>query len=75
MMSAGLPPFRRRDFEVTIQVDQLDPARADEFIAAIYRIKPSRLDNNIELEVTHRPDQQVHHTVQMIATTASGRSR
>jgi hypothetical protein len=62
----GVAPFRSRDFDVTIEIDQLDPAHADEFIAAIYRIRPSRLDNNIEIEVTHRPDQDVHATVQMI---------
>jgi hypothetical protein len=56
-------PFRRRDFEVTVQVDDLDPMRADEFVAAIYRAKPSRLDNTIEIEVTHRPDRHVHTTV------------
>jgi hypothetical protein len=46
----GSVSFRRRDFEASIEVDQLDPMRADEFAAAIYRAKPSRLDNLIELE-------------------------
>ena len=63
---AGITPFRKRDFEVSVEVDQLGPAEADEFAAAIHRAKPSRLDNDIEIVVGHQADQHIHETVQMI---------
>lgn len=66
VMTTDIASFRRRDFGGTIEVEQLDPAFAEEFVAAIYRAKPSRLDNTIEIEVKHRPDQHIHATVQMI---------
>jgi hypothetical protein len=65
-MRTDIAPFRKREFEIAIQIDDLDTARANEFVAAIYRDKPSRLDNIIEIEIMHRPDQHVHVTVQMI---------
>jgi hypothetical protein len=42
------------------------PVLADELAAAIYRAKPSRLDNVIEIEVAHKADQRIHQTVQTI---------
>ena|SRR5271166_4788783 len=65
-MTTGIAPFRRRDFEVSVEVDQLDPAQASEFADAICRAKPSRLDNLLEIEVMHRPDGCTHQTVQAI---------
>jgi hypothetical protein len=65
-MTTGIAPFRRRDFEVSVEVDQLDPAQASEFADAICRAKPSRLDNLLEIEVMHRPDGWTHQTVQAI---------
>jgi len=49
-----------------IDIDQLDPERAVEFAAAICRARPSRLNNVIEIEVAHRPDQHIHNSVQII---------
>jgi hypothetical protein len=58
-MTTDIAPFRKRDFEVTVRVDQLDPSRAEEFAEAIYRAKPSRLDNILEIEVTHKADKHI----------------
>jgi hypothetical protein len=65
-MTTGIAPFRRRDFEVSVEIDRLDPPQASEFADGICRAKPSRLDNLPEMEVMHRPDGCIHQTVQAI---------
>lgn len=65
-MGIEIVSFHKRDFEVTIEIDQLDPALAIEFADAICRAKPSLIDNHIEIEVSHRPDRHIHHIVQEI---------
>jgi len=67
--------FRKRDFEVSIEVNHLDPERAIEVAAAICRARPSRLNNDIEIEIGHTADQHIHNTVQVTATEAFGHSR
>jgi hypothetical protein len=54
MMSIGIAPFRRRDFEVSVEIDEIETEQASEFADAICRAKPSRLDNLLEIEVTLR---------------------
>lgn len=63
-MSADIAPFRKRDFEVTMEIVELDPKHEAEFADAICRAKPSRLDNVIEIEVTHRADHNTHQVIQ-----------
>ena len=62
----SIASFRKRDFEVSIEFDQLDRSQASEFADAICRAKPSRLDNVLEIEVFHRPDQCTHQIIQVI---------
>jgi hypothetical protein len=65
-MRTVITSFRKRDFEAAIQVDELDPALAIEFADAVCRARPSRLDNHIEIEVSHRDDRPIHYVVQMV---------
>jgi hypothetical protein len=58
--------FRKRDFRVAVESDHAGPVASVEFAKAIYRARPSRLDNVLEIEVFHKPDSHVHQTVQMI---------
>jgi hypothetical protein len=58
--------FRKRDFHVAVLLDQIDKTASREFADAISRARPSRLDNDLEIEVSHKADGQVHQTVQAV---------
>jgi hypothetical protein len=62
----GIVPFRKRDFDVAVLLDQVDPTALVELAGAICRARPSRLDNVLEIKVFHKPDRRVHQVVQII---------
>jgi hypothetical protein len=66
MTRAEVVQFRKQDFRVVVELSHKDETRCKEFADAIFRIRPSRLDNLLEIEVAHQPDQQVPQTIQYL---------
>lgn len=69
LFAVDITHFRKRDFEVAIKIDDLEPALAIEFADVVCRARPSRATNQIEIEVSHRPDRHIHYVIQTIVDT------
>lgn len=51
--------FRKRDFRVSATLTADNPNLADAFARAVLRARPSRLDNVLEIELLHKPDEPI----------------
>jgi hypothetical protein len=66
MSKAEIVHYRKRDIKITVQLPEGDDDNCTKFADAILRARPSRLDNNLELDVVHRPDVPINHLIQLI---------
>jgi hypothetical protein len=65
-MSLKATQFCKRDFTVLVELENGDKHLGDAFAEAVYRARPSRLDNLLDIEVVHKPKSSVHQAVQLV---------
>lgn len=51
--------FRKRDFRVSAVLTAGESSLSEAFARAVLRARPSRLDNVLEIEILHKPDEPI----------------